>query len=213
MRRCRVNPPNRCYHLISRIAHRAYFLDGDERTRLVDFIRRVATFSVVKLLAYSVMANHFHVFVYIGRPEALSDAEIVRRISALYSNARFEQVMKKWNELAKIPDSPAFRRYRKSFLRRMWNASEFMKTLKQRYTMSFNGRRDHHGTMWEPKSPAYLRTTLGIASSEYFTKAYLRPLVEAGLIERNDPDHPNSPQQKYAITKEGERRIGRVAPL
>ena len=151
MRRCRVNPPNRCYHLISRIAHRAYFLDGDERTRLVDFIRRVATLSGVKLLAYSVMANHIHVFVYIGRPEALSDAEIVRRISALYSNARFEQVMKKWNELAKIPDSPAFRRYRKSFLRRMWNASEFMKTLKQRYTMSFNGRRDHHGTMWESR--------------------------------------------------------------
>ena len=52
-----------------------------------------------------------------------------------------------------------------------------------------------------------------MASREYFTKTYLRPLVEAGLIERNDPDHPNSPQQKYAITKEGVRRIGRGAPL
>ena len=52
--------------------------------------------------------------------------------------------------------------------------------------------------------PTYLRTTLGMSSREYFTKAYLRPLVEAGLIERNDPDHPNSPQQKYAITKDGE---------
>ena len=66
---------------------------------------------------------------------------------------------------------------------------------------------------WEPKSPAYLRTTLGIASREYFTKAYLRPLMEAGLIERSDPVHPNSPQQKYALTKDGKRRIGRVAPL
>ena len=60
MRRCRINLPNRCYHLISRVAHRAYFLDGDERTRLVDFVRRVAEFSGVKLLAYSVMSNHFH---------------------------------------------------------------------------------------------------------------------------------------------------------
>ena len=101
MRRCRINLPNRCYHLISRVAHRAYFLDGDERTRLVDFVRRVAEFSGVKLLAYCVMSNHFHVVVYIGRPEPLSDAEIVRRISALYSDVRFEQVMKKWNELAK----------------------------------------------------------------------------------------------------------------
>ena len=66
---------------------------------------------------------------------------------------------------------------------------------------------------WEPKSPAYLRTTLGIASREYFTKAYLRPLMEMGLIKRSDPVHPNSPQQKYALTKDGKRRIERVAPL
>ena len=59
--------------------------------------------------------------------------------------------MKKWNGLAGDPESAAFRDYRASFLRRMWNASEFMKTLKQRYTMSFNGRRDHHGTMWESR--------------------------------------------------------------
>ena len=66
---------------------------------------------------------------------------------------------------------------------------------------------------WEPKPPAYLRTTLGIASREYFTKAYLRPLTETGLIARTDPDHPNSPRQKYALTAEGRNRIGRVAPL
>ena len=126
MRKSRVNLPNRCYHLISRVAHRAFFLDDEERTRLVDLVRRVSRFSGVKLLAYGVMSNHFHVFVYIGHPERIDDAEIVRRIAALYSDARFNQVMKKWNELAKHPDSSSFRRYRKSFLKRMWNASEFM---------------------------------------------------------------------------------------
>ena len=39
------------------------------------------------------------------------------------------------------------------------------------------------------------------------------PLMETGLIERSDPVHPNSPQQKYALTKDGKRRIERVAPL
>ena len=47
--------------------------------------------SGVKLLAYGVMSNHFHVFVYIGHPERIDDAEIVRRIAALYSDARFDQ--------------------------------------------------------------------------------------------------------------------------
>ena len=39
MRRCRVNRPNRCYRLISRVAHRAFSLDDGERTRLA--VRRV----------------------------------------------------------------------------------------------------------------------------------------------------------------------------
>gem|GEM_PF-4714928 len=29
MRRCRINLPDRCYHLISRVAHRAFFLDEE----------------------------------------------------------------------------------------------------------------------------------------------------------------------------------------
>ena len=141
MRSLRHFKVNRCHRLVGRIANRAFFLDEDERTRFVDLIRRVAEFSGVKLLAYCVLSNHFHIFVYISFPEQLSDAEIVRRISALYSDVRFAQVMKKWNGLAKEPGSRAFREYRDSFLRRMWSASEFMKTLKQHYTMSFNGRR------------------------------------------------------------------------
>ena len=31
MRKSRVNLPNWCYHLISRVAHRAFFLDDGER--------------------------------------------------------------------------------------------------------------------------------------------------------------------------------------
>ena len=113
MRSGRVNLPNRCYHLISRVAHRAFFLDEGERT--------------------------------------WGDNVLAVRLMQLLQ--------------------------------------------------------------WEPKPPAYLRTTLGIASREYFTKAYLRPLTETGLIARTDPDHPNSPRQKYALTAEGRNRIGRVAPL
>ena len=49
----------------------------------------------------------------------------------------------------------------------MWNSSEFMRTYKQHFTMSFNARRDHHGTMFEgryhernhkPEKPVMWRT-------------------------------------------------------
>ena len=44
MRKLRENRPNRVYHLISRVAHRAFFRDADERTRLADLIRRGKTY-------------------------------------------------------------------------------------------------------------------------------------------------------------------------
>ena len=35
MRKNRVIEQDRCYHLISRLAHRAFFLDGEEKDRAV----------------------------------------------------------------------------------------------------------------------------------------------------------------------------------
>jgi hypothetical protein len=35
MRRCRINLPNRCYHLVSRVAHRAMTKDGRHRIERV----------------------------------------------------------------------------------------------------------------------------------------------------------------------------------
>ncbi len=41
MRKNTVIEQDRCYHLISRLAHRAFFLDGEEKDRAVALMRRV----------------------------------------------------------------------------------------------------------------------------------------------------------------------------
>ncbi|MCR5752917.1 MAG: hypothetical protein K6G91_13255 [Kiritimatiellae bacterium] len=41
MRKNRVVEQNRCYHLVSRLAHRAFFLDDEEKDRAVALMRRV----------------------------------------------------------------------------------------------------------------------------------------------------------------------------
>ena len=46
MRKTRFIENCRCYHLISRLAHRAFFLDVDEKTRAVELLRRVEEFSI-----------------------------------------------------------------------------------------------------------------------------------------------------------------------
>ena len=120
----------------------------------------------------------------------------------------------------------------------MWNSSEFMRTYKQYFTMSFNGRRASSvrrdpsrskadqglkapkGYSVElergnpavaerilellaedgPMRPSALRKAVGIRSSIHFNRYYLSPLLERGIIARTDPDHPQSPQQRYCLT-------------
>ena len=41
MRKNRVIEQNRYYHLVSRLAHRAFFLDDEEKDRAVALMRRV----------------------------------------------------------------------------------------------------------------------------------------------------------------------------
>ncbi|MCR5752275.1 MAG: transposase [Kiritimatiellae bacterium] len=99
MRKKRLIEQDRCYHLISRLAHRAFFLDDDEKDRAVALMRRVEEFAGVVVLAYAFMSNHFHIFVYVPDAEEIGEEEIMRRIRVLYRDASLAQVAATWNRL------------------------------------------------------------------------------------------------------------------
>ena len=120
MRKNRVIEQNRCYHLVSRLAHRAFFLDDEEKDRAVALMRRVeagvkASMSYCINRTLSISSNPFDPFV--------------------------------------------------------------------------DG----------PMRPSALRKAVGIRSPIHFSRYYLRPLMEKGMIERTDPDSPKSPRQEYKL--------------
>ena len=81
-------------------------------------------------------------------------------------------------------------RFRACYLHRMWNASEFMKTLKQ----LADG----------PKRPNELRAAVGIASANYFTARYLTPLAEAGYIAvEGGEKNRYAPDKRYKLLHKG----------
>ena len=159
MRKKRVVQAGKCYHLVSRVAHRALFFDDDEKNRFVDLLMRVEFFSGVRVLAYCCMSNHIHVFIYLDDARELSEEEILARVNALYRGGRLAEALGEWKVLKDKEDKAMasfggpvagtdFRRLLASYTRRMFHPSEFMKTLKQNMTMSFNSRLDHAGTIW-----------------------------------------------------------------
>lgn len=175
MRKLRNFKTERCYHLISRVAHRAYFLSAEERSLFVALMWRVAAFSGVEVLAYCMMSNHFHILVHVPEREEITDGELFRRLGILYSDGKFTEIKALWNQFVRINSESAMEEFRKQYLRRMWDASEFMKTLKQHFTMSYNGRHMHTGTMWESR----------FRVREYFPDDKAALMKVAGYIDRN----------------------------
>ncbi|MDE0448109.1 MAG: putative DNA binding domain-containing protein [Spirochaetaceae bacterium] len=58
---------------------------------------------------------------------------------------------------------------------------------------------------------AQLQSALRLAHRDHFTASYLRPALEAGLIEMTLPDKPTSRHQRYRRTPAGEALAHRVA--
>jgi DNA-binding PadR family transcriptional regulator len=48
-----------------------------------------------------------------------------------------------------------------------------------------------------------LQELLGLKHEDHFREAYLKPALEAGLIEMTVPDKPRSRLQKYRLTNRG----------
>ena len=158
MRQPRNFMADRCYHLVSRIANRAFYLSEEERTRFVDRMWRVAYFSCVDVIAYCVMDNHFHILAYVPPERELSEDEVLARVRTLYSGDRLAAFEREWELQLKHCDADRRRPFLSRYTARMWSASEFMKTLKQLTSQSFNSRRDHAGTMWESRFHARMMT-------------------------------------------------------
>ena len=50
-----------------------------------------------------------------------------------------------------------------------------------------------------PMRPSALREAVGIKSRIHFSRYYMTPLMEKGLVERTDPENPMSPRQEYKL--------------
>ncbi len=189
-----------CYHLISRVAHRAFYFDAEECARFVERMWRVATFSGVTVLAYCVMSNHFHILVYVPEPVLLSDDELMGRIRTLYFGDRLAEIEEEWSQVETNPSDKE--KFRQRFLRRMWNVSEFMKTLKQNTSMSINRRNLHAGTMWE--SRFYARAYSPEDMALMHVAAYIdRNPVKAGIVAWPDA----YPWCGFAAACQGDERV------
>jgi hypothetical protein len=145
------------YHCVSRVVDRRFVFGERERDVFRTIMRQVEALSGVRVLTWTILSNHFHLLLEVTAPppERLSDDEILGRCRALYRRDRMDAIVLEFAD-ARRRGGEALQRLRSNYLARMRDLSEFMKTLKQKFTSWFN--RQHHrvGTLWESRFKALL---------------------------------------------------------
>lgn len=148
----RIKQYNTAHHLTSRIAHRVYFLKDDERNDFLEFVFRVSDFSGVELIGWTIMENHFHLYVYLPEPPSnLTVEEIVsryERIAGIAGRNRLECDIRRWKAEGACGEEKV-RDTIKRLRMRMYSIAWFMKMTKQWFTENYNRRTAHKGTLWE----------------------------------------------------------------
>jgi REP element-mobilizing transposase RayT len=158
-----------------------------EKEILRKMIWQVADFSGVEVLTYCVMSNHFHVLVRVppstSSGQGISNEELLRRYRVLYPKPTKYQtasieVMAK--DLAKGgAEAEAIRR---KLLKRMGDISEYMKAVKQRFSVWYNRTHERYGTLWAERFKSVLVEGKGNPLQTMAAYIDLNP-VRAGIVE------------------------------
>ncbi|MFT4548460.1 MAG: putative transposase [Verrucomicrobiales bacterium] len=171
------------YHCVSRVVDRDFKLEEHERDVFRKILRQVEAFSGVRVLTWTVLSNHFHVLAEVPPRPALppSDEEILERCRSLYAPEGMVVIELEFADAQRC-GGVTLQRLRERFLTRMWNLSEFMKTLKQKFTKWFNRKHERVGTLWESRFKSVVIE--GEWNSLMKVAAYidLNP-VRAGLVD------------------------------
>ncbi|MFP4259593.1 MAG: transposase [Opitutales bacterium] len=170
------------------VAGTPYF-DNRAKEILRKMIWQVAAFSGVEVLTYCVMGNHFHILVRVPASteseQAISDAELIRRYRLLYpkptkyrtaSIAVMEKLLAEGGDEAEA--------IRRRLLARMHDVSEYMKTLKQRFSVWYNQSHNRRGTLWSERFKSVLVEGRGNPLQTMAAYIDLNP-VRAGIV--SDP--------------------------
>lgn len=120
------------YHIVSRTVGREFLLGSEEKDKLFDIIQYYSNLYFVDVINYSIMSNHFHLFVKFKRTIIYDRSEIIRRI----------KVYRREPEL--ILSEKEIDRYMEKFS----DISEYVKDIKQKFARWYNDKYERWGHFW-----------------------------------------------------------------
>jgi len=153
-----------------------------EKEYFAGLMRKHAAFAGIRILAYCLMGNHFHLLLEVPRrPDAPPSVdEVFARLAHIYSEGQVRDIRRKF-ELLSESERPSFL---ERYWRRMLDLSQYLKDIKQRFSAWHNKRQERHGTLWEERFKSVILGCDGPLLAGVAAYIDLNP-VRAGLV--SDP--------------------------
>jgi putative transposase len=180
------------YHCITRTVGGALLFEEADLEMLRRQLWQAAEFCGLQILTYCLLSNHVHVLVRVPPRQPVADAELVRRYRVLHPQASVFTRQQLGGEPGEEPavvvertlarGGPEAEQLRAALLRRMADVSEFMKTLKQRFSIWYNHAHERFGTLWAERFKSVLVEDERCALSTVAAYIDLNP-VRAGLVD------------------------------
>ncbi|MEY4688477.1 MAG: hypothetical protein RIR76_2500 [Verrucomicrobiota bacterium] len=157
--RIKIDPSDgeACYHCVTRTVNGERLFQQADQEVLRRMIWRVADYCGLQVITYTILSNHFHVLVRVPAQAPVADEELLRRYAVLFSTpgnfepARFSTVKKML-----IENGPEAERWRRRHLALMGDISQYMKILKQRFSIRYNQAHGRFGTLWAERFKSIL---------------------------------------------------------
>ncbi len=182
-RRIKVNGCDAVYHVMTRTVNGELLFKDREKEILRKMIRQVADFSGVEVLTYCIMSNHFHVLLRVPDGAAVSDRELMRRYKVLYPKpTKYQEASVEIMEAQLKVGGEKAEVIRRKLLARMSDVSEFMKSVKQRFSVWYNRSHKRYGTLWAERFKSVLVEGAGNPLQAMAAYIDLNP-VRAGLVD------------------------------
>ena len=149
------------YHVFSRCVRRAFLCGVDHdsgksyehrRTWIEDRIRILSSLFSIRLCAYAVMSNHYHLVVKLSPDEAIdwSDDEVLQRWTSLFRGPLLVQRYRAGESLS-AEEQATVRATAAVYRRRLGNLSWFMKCLNEPIARQANAEDGCTGHFWEAR--------------------------------------------------------------
>ena len=170
------------YHCMSRIIEGKAYFTAYEKERFRKILRQVAGFCGIEILTYALMNNHVHMLIQVPEKCVIEEKEVLRRINILYGRVRKKTVAYQLRKLREENREAEADMLLQSYTYRMHDLSQFMKTVMQKFTQSYNKRHERRGHLWENRFKSLLVEGKPAALSTMAAYIDLNA-VRAGLVK------------------------------